>query len=80
MAELDDAIPDYGVDHRTGQADVLLQLSEVAEFFHTSDGAAYADVEVSGHRATTRCVRETLSASLRDVTRSDSVVHPTPRH
>ncbi len=52
VAELDDAIPDYGVDHRTGQADVLLQLSEVAELFHTSDGAAYADVEVNGHRAT----------------------------
>jgi hypothetical protein len=52
VSELDDAIPGDGVERRTTQVDVLLELAEVAELFHTSDETAFADIDVNGHRAT----------------------------
>lgn len=34
------------------QADILINLAEAAQTFHTLDGTAYADIEVNGHRET----------------------------
>jgi hypothetical protein len=32
------------------QADILIELAQAAEMFHTPDGTGYADVEINGHR------------------------------
>jgi len=39
---------------RPSQATLLVELAtrEVTQFFHTADGAAYADIQVDGHRET----------------------------
>jgi len=37
---------------RRSQADILIKLSQSAEPFHTPDGTAYADINISGHRET----------------------------
>jgi hypothetical protein len=34
------------------QADVLIELSQSAELFHTPDGTGFADFEINGHRET----------------------------
>ena len=44
---------DQSIDSRAGsQTDVLIELAEVANFFHAPDGAGYADLDVEGHRET----------------------------
>jgi hypothetical protein len=41
------------VGRRTrGQADILIDLAQTAELFHTPDGTTYADLDVNGHRET----------------------------
>ena len=37
---------------RRSQASVLIEVTEDAEFFHTSDGDTYATIPVNGHRET----------------------------
>lgn len=34
------------------QADMVIELAQSAELFHTPDGSGYADVDVNGHRET----------------------------
>lgn len=34
------------------QADLMLQLAQTAELFHTPDGSGFADLDVNGHRET----------------------------
>lgn len=34
------------------QADILVDLAQAAELFHTSDGTGYADIDINGHRET----------------------------
>jgi hypothetical protein len=34
------------------QADILLDLAQAAELFHTPDGTGYADIDINGHRET----------------------------
>jgi len=34
------------------QADILIELAQSAELFHTPDGTAFADLDVNGHRET----------------------------
>ena len=34
------------------QADILLDLAQAAELFHTPDGTGFADLDISGHRET----------------------------
>src|SRR2546430_2049867 len=41
-----------GQERKTKQADVLIELAQTAELFHTPDETAYADVITKGHRET----------------------------
>lgn len=34
------------------QADILVDLAQAAELFHTPDGTGYADIDINGHRET----------------------------
>jgi len=36
------------------QADILIELAQAAELFHTPDSTGYADVDINGHRETWR--------------------------
>lgn len=55
VTALDDAIAEESGD-TTGrgpkQADILIDLAQTAELFHTPDGAGYADLDINGHRET----------------------------
>jgi hypothetical protein len=37
---------------RPKQADILIQIAESAELFHTADGTGFADLDIDGHRET----------------------------
>jgi hypothetical protein len=37
---------------RPTQADILIELAQAADFFHTADGTGFADVIINGHRET----------------------------
>jgi hypothetical protein len=37
---------------RPTQADILIDLAQTAELFHTDDGTGFADVDIDGHRET----------------------------
>jgi hypothetical protein len=55
MTALDEAIAEESGD--TGgrgptQADILIDLAQTAELFHTPDGSGYADLDINGHRET----------------------------
>ena len=55
VTALDDAIAEESGD--TGgrgptQADILIDLAQTAELFHTPDGAGFADLDINGHRET----------------------------
>ena len=54
VTALDDAMREESGDDGRGptQADILIDLAAAAVLFHTSDGTAYADIEVNGHRET----------------------------
>jgi hypothetical protein len=51
---LDEALAEShgGSGHKPTQADILVDLAQVAELFHTDGGAGFADIEVDGHRET----------------------------
>jgi hypothetical protein len=34
------------------QADILIELAQCAELFHTADGNSFADLDINGHRET----------------------------
>jgi hypothetical protein len=34
------------------QADILIELAQSTELFHTPDGSAFADLDINGHRET----------------------------
>jgi len=57
---------------KSKQADILIELSEEAELFHTPDGTAYADLMIGGHRETwaikTRVFRQWLARRFYRVT------------
>ena len=38
--------------HGPTQADILIDLAQVAELFHTADGTGFVDLDVNGHRET----------------------------
>ena len=55
MTALDEAIAEENGD--TGgrgptQADILIDLAQSAELFHTPDGTGFADLDINGHRET----------------------------
>jgi len=55
VTALDEAIAEESGD--TGgrgptQADILIDLAQTAELFHTPDGTGYADLDLNGHRET----------------------------
>ena len=55
VTALDDAIAEENGD--TGgrgptQADILIDLAQTAELFHTADGTGFADLDINGHRET----------------------------
>jgi hypothetical protein len=54
--ELDEAIAEENgeTDGRRGpkQADILIELAQTAELFHTPDGSGFADLDINGHRET----------------------------
>jgi len=54
VTALDDAMREESGEDGRGptQADILIDLAAAAALFHTSDGTAYADIEVNGHRET----------------------------
>src|SRR5262245_38852418 len=53
VAELDKAIAEEtGVGRRRTQADILTELAQSAELFHTPDGTGFTDVDINGHRET----------------------------
>jgi hypothetical protein len=55
VTALDEAIPEQrseGSGRGPTQADLLIELSEVAELFHASDGTGFADININGHRET----------------------------
>ena len=55
VGALDNAIASERGDGGTRgpkQADILIELAQAAELFHTSDGTGYADLELNGHRET----------------------------
>ena len=49
---LADASDEIGLGHKPTQADILLDLAQAAELFHTPDGTGFADIDVEGHRET----------------------------
>ena len=55
VTELDRAIAgdNGGTDGRDPtQADILIELAQTAELFHTPDGTGFADLDINGHRET----------------------------
>jgi hypothetical protein len=55
VTELDRAIAgdNVGTNGRDPtQADVLIELAEAAELFHTADGTGFSDLDIRGHRET----------------------------
>ncbi len=54
VTSLDEAIMEESGDGGRGptQADILIDLSETAELFHSADGTAFADLDINGHRET----------------------------
>jgi hypothetical protein len=55
MTALDDAIAEESGEkggRGPTQADVLIDLAQSAELFHTPDGTGYADLDINGHRET----------------------------
>ena len=56
VTALDKALSDAHGDGGRGptQAEILTQLADAAELFHTADDTAYADIEIDGHRETWR--------------------------
>ena len=55
VTALDDAIADENGEAGSRgprQADILIDLAQTAELFHTPDGAGFADLDVNGHRET----------------------------
>lgn len=55
VTALDDAIAEEngGAGGRgPTQADILIELAQTAELFHTPDGAGFADLDINGHRET----------------------------
>lgn len=56
VTELDKALREestaFGDDDDVSQTDILLDIAEQAELFHTPDGVSYADVEINEHRET----------------------------
>ena len=54
VTALDEAIMQKNGDggRRPTQADILIDLAGTAELFHTADGAAFADLDINGHRET----------------------------
>jgi hypothetical protein len=55
VTELDNAIAEASGDkggRGPTQADILIELAETAELFHTPDGTAFADLDINGHRET----------------------------
>jgi hypothetical protein len=55
ITALDDAIAEEsGVTggRRPTQADILINLAQIAELFHAPDGTGFADLEINGHRET----------------------------
>jgi hypothetical protein len=55
VTALDEALAEENGDRgRRGptQADILIDLAQSAELFHAPDGAAFADIDINGHRET----------------------------
>jgi hypothetical protein len=55
VTALDEAIAEEGGEvSRRGptQADILIELAQTAELFHTPDGTGFADLDINGHRET----------------------------
>jgi hypothetical protein len=55
VTALDDAIAEEAGDEQSRgpkQADILIEIAGRVDLFHTADDAAFADVEVNGHRET----------------------------
>ncbi len=54
MTGFDEALKECGggADPEPTQADILIDLAEAAELFHSADGTAFADIEIDGHRET----------------------------
>jgi hypothetical protein len=55
VTALDEAIDEENGDtggRGPSQADILLELAQSAELFHTPDGTGFADLDINGHRET----------------------------
>jgi hypothetical protein len=54
VTALDEAIMEESGDGGRGptQADILIDLTETADLFHSADGTAFADLDINGHRET----------------------------
>ena len=55
VTALDDAIAEENGDaggRGPTQADILIDLAQTAELFHTPDGTGFADLDINGHRET----------------------------
>lgn len=54
VTALDEAIMEESGDGGRGptQADILIDLAEAAELFHSANGTAFADLDINGHRET----------------------------
>jgi hypothetical protein len=55
VTELDEAIAEesgYTRGRVPTQADILIDLAQTAELFHTPDSIGYADLDINGHRET----------------------------
>jgi hypothetical protein len=49
---LDEASGDVGDGRGPAQANILIDIAQVAELFHTPDGTCFADIDIGGHRET----------------------------
>jgi hypothetical protein len=55
VTALDDAIAEENGEmggRGPTQADILIELAQTAELFHTPDSAGFADLDINGHRET----------------------------
>jgi hypothetical protein len=79
VAALDEAIAEQSGDaggRGPKQADILIDLAQTADLFHSPDDVGYADLDINGHRETwpIRCkgFRRWLARRLGDVSMNSS--------
>ena len=82
VTALDDALAEEsGDDGGRGppQADILLDIAQAADLFHTPDGTGFADLDIDGHRETWPINSRAFAAGWPAATSSRPTARQIPR-